>query len=100
MDLEKYYKKFNFPAATTFLKQLKNEEIKVTKKEVDDFIKSRTEQQQTTITSEKKNLGNSCLLPLYKWISLTYLSILETIKDINIYYVLLTYIVERYGRIK
>ena len=45
MDLEKYYKKFNFPAATTFLKQLKNEEIQVTKKEVHDFIKSRTEQQ-------------------------------------------------------
>jgi hypothetical protein len=75
MDLEKYYKKYNFPAATTFLKQLKNEEIKVTKKEVEDFIKSRTEQQQTTITSEKK-------------------------KDLNIYYVLLMYIVERYGRIK
>ena len=54
MNLEKYYKKYNFPAATTFLKQLKNEEIKVTKKEVDDFIKSRTEQQQTTIKGEKK----------------------------------------------
>ena len=53
-DLEKYYKKFNFPAATTFLKLLKNEDIKVTKKEVDDFIKSRTEQQQTTIKGEKK----------------------------------------------
>ena len=54
MDLEKYYKKFNFPAASTFLKQLKNEGVKVTKKEVDDFIKSRTEQQQTKIQVEKK----------------------------------------------
>lgn len=58
MDLEKYYKKFNFPAASTFLKQLKNEGLKVTKKEVDDFIKSKSEQQQTTITSvKKKDLG-------------------------------------------
>jgi hypothetical protein len=54
MDLEKYYKKYNFPAASTFLKQLKNEDIKVTKQQVDDFIKSRTEQQQTTIKAVKK----------------------------------------------
>ena len=58
MDLEKYYKKYNYPAASTFLKQLKNEDIKVTKQQVDDFIKSRTEQQQTTITAvKKKDLG-------------------------------------------
>ena len=31
-DLEKYYKKFNFPVTTTFLKKLKGEDIKVTKK--------------------------------------------------------------------
>ncbi len=36
-DLEKYYKKFNFPAATTFSKKLKGEDVKVTKKEVDDL---------------------------------------------------------------
>ena len=54
MDLEKYYKKYNFPAASTFLKQLKNEDIKVTKQQVDDFIKNRVEQQQTTIKAEKK----------------------------------------------
>ena len=40
-DLEKYYKKFNFPAASTFLIKLKGEDIKVTKKEVDEFIASR-----------------------------------------------------------
>jgi hypothetical protein len=54
MDLEKYYKKYNFPAASTFLKQLKNEDIKVTKQQVDEFIKGRVEQQQTTIKAEKK----------------------------------------------
>ena len=53
-DLEKYYKKFNFPAATTFLKKLKGEDVTVTKKEVDEFIASRVEQQQTTIKAEKK----------------------------------------------
>jgi len=53
-DLEKYYKKFNFPAATTFLKKLKGEDIKVTKKEVDEFIASRVEQQQTNMKAEKK----------------------------------------------
>ena len=53
-DLEKYYKKFNFPAASTFLKKLKGEDIKVTKKEVDEFIASRVEQQQTNMKAEKK----------------------------------------------
>jgi hypothetical protein len=27
MDLEKYYKKYNFPASSTLIKQLKNEGI-------------------------------------------------------------------------
>ena len=58
MDLEKYYIKFNYPASSTFLKLLKNEGLKYTKNEVDDFISHRTEQQQTTITTEKrKDLG-------------------------------------------
>ena len=47
MDLEKYYKKYNFPASSTFVKQLKNEGIKITKKEVDTFLATRVEQQQT-----------------------------------------------------
>ena len=54
MNLEDYYKKFNFPASSTFLKQLKNEGLKYTKDEVDKFIKGKTEQQQTTIKTEKK----------------------------------------------
>jgi len=54
MNLEKYYKKFNYPAASTFWIKLKGEDIKVTKKEVDEFISSRVEQQQTTIKAEKK----------------------------------------------
>ncbi len=54
MNLEKYYKKFNFPATSTFWIKLKSEDIKVTKKEVDTFIASRVEQQQTTIKAEKK----------------------------------------------
>jgi hypothetical protein len=58
MDLEKYYKKYNFPASSTFVKQLKNEGIKITKKEVDTFLATRVEQQQTIITNErKKTLG-------------------------------------------
>ena len=78
MNLEKYYKKYNFPAATTFLKQLKNEEIKVTKKEVDDFIKSRTEQQQTTIKGEKKkDLGK---LVAYSPLSLIQMDIFDLSK--------------------
>lgn len=58
MDFDKYYKQFNYPASSTFLKLLKAEGLKVTKQQVDDYIKSRTEQQQTTITSvKKKDLG-------------------------------------------
>jgi hypothetical protein len=47
MDLEKYYKKYNFPASSTFIKQLKNEGIKTTKQEIDEFIGKRVEQQKT-----------------------------------------------------
>jgi hypothetical protein len=54
MNLEDYYKKFNFPASSTFLKLLKNEGLKYTKDEVDKFIKGKTEQQQTTIKTEKR----------------------------------------------
>ena len=58
MNLEQLYVKFNFPASSTFLKLLKNEGLKYTKKDVDDFISHRTEQQQTTIKTEKrKDLG-------------------------------------------
>ena len=58
MDLEKYYKKYNFPASSTFVKQLKNEGIKITKKEIDEFIGKRVEQQKTIIKNErKKTLG-------------------------------------------
>jgi hypothetical protein len=55
-DLEKYYKQFNFPASSTFVKQLKNAGFKITKKEIDDFLASRVEQQQTTIQSNRKKL--------------------------------------------
>jgi hypothetical protein len=55
-DLEKYYEQFNFPASSTFVKQLKNEGIKITKKEIDDFLASRVEQQQTTIQPNRKKL--------------------------------------------
>ncbi len=54
MNLEKLYVKFNFPASSSFLKQLKNKGLKYTKKEIDDFISQKTEQQQTTIKTEKK----------------------------------------------
>jgi hypothetical protein len=58
MDLEKYYKKYNFPASSTLVKQLKNEGIKTTKKEIDEFINNRVEQQKTVINNErKKTLG-------------------------------------------
>jgi len=58
MDLEKYYKKYNFPASSTFVKQLKNEGIKTTKQEIDKFISNRVEQQKTIIKNErKKTLG-------------------------------------------
>ena len=56
IDLEKYYEQFNFPASSTFVKQLKNEGIKITKKEIDDFLASRVEQQQTTIQPNRKKL--------------------------------------------
>ncbi len=54
MSVETLYKKFDFPASSTFLKQLKNEGLKYTKDEVDKFIKGKTEQQQTTIKTEKR----------------------------------------------
>jgi hypothetical protein len=53
-DLEKYYKKYNFPASSTFVKHLKNEGIKTTKKEIDEFIGTRVEQQKTVINNERK----------------------------------------------
>jgi len=56
IDLEKYYEQFNFPASSTFVKQLKNAGIKITKKEIDDFLASRVEQQQTTIQPNRKKL--------------------------------------------
>ena len=56
IDLEKYYKQFNFPASSTFVKQLKNAGFKITKKEIDDFLAGRVEQQQTTIQSNRKKL--------------------------------------------
>ena len=37
MELETLYKKFNFPASSTFLKLLKKEGLKYTKDEVDKF---------------------------------------------------------------
>ncbi len=59
MNLEDYNKRFNFPAASTFLKLLKNEGLKYTKDEADKLVKGKTEQQQTTIKTEKrKDLGN------------------------------------------
>ena len=74
-DLEKYYKKFNFPAATTFLKKLKGEDVTVTKKEVDEFIASRVEQQQTTIKAEKKR--NSGRIVAYYPLSLIQMDIFD-----------------------
>jgi transposase InsO family protein len=55
IDLEKYYKQFNFPASSTFLKQLKLQGIQKTKKEIDEFLANRVEQQQTTIQSNRKS---------------------------------------------
>ena len=58
MDLETLYVKFNFLPSSTFLKPLKNEGLKYNKDEIDKFIKGKTEQQQTTIKTEKrKDLG-------------------------------------------
>jgi alpha-D-ribose 1-methylphosphonate 5-triphosphate diphosphatase PhnM len=66
IDLEKYYEQFNFPASSTFVKQLKNKGIKITKKEIDDFLTKRVEQQQTTIQpNRKKLLGKIVAYRLY-----------------------------------
>ncbi len=54
MNLEQSYVTFNFPASSTFSKLLKNEDLKYTKNEIDDFISQKSEQQQTTIKTEKK----------------------------------------------
>ena len=54
MDLETLYVKFNISASSTFLKLLKNEWIKYNRKNVDGFISHRTEQQKTTIKTEKR----------------------------------------------
>ena len=54
MNLDQLYKKFNFPASSTFLKLLKNEGLKYNKDEVDKFIKGKTEQQKTTIKTEEE----------------------------------------------
>ena len=75
MNLEKYYKKFNYPAASTFWIKLKGEDMKVTKKEVDDFIPSRVEQQQTTIKAEKKR--NSGRIVAYYPLSLIQMDIFD-----------------------
>ena len=67
MNLEQLHVKFNFPASSTFLKLLKNARLKYTKDEVDKFIKGKTEQQQTTIKTEKrKDLGK--LIAYYPFI--------------------------------
>jgi len=56
---EKYYKKFNFPAASTFFIKLKGEDLdrKVTKKEVDNFLSSRVEQQPTPTEQTTFSVG-------------------------------------------
>jgi hypothetical protein len=73
MDLEKYYKKYNFPASSTLIKQLKNEGIKTTKKEIDEFINNRVEQQKTVINNErKKTLGK---IVAYRQLSLVQMDI-------------------------
>ena len=41
MELETLYKKFNFPASSTFLKLLKNEGLKYTKDEVNNALKKK-----------------------------------------------------------
>ena len=78
MQLEDYYKKYNFPASSTFLKLLKNEGLKYTKDEVDKFIKGKSEQQQTTIKTEKrKDLGK---LVAYYPLSLIQMDIFDLAK--------------------
>ena len=97
MNLEQLYVKYNFPASSTFLKLLKNEGIKYNKDEIDKFIKGKTEQQQTTIKTEKrKDLGK--IVSFYP-LSLVQIDIYDLakyyrdnqgpFKDINIFYVLL-----------
>jgi hypothetical protein len=44
MDLETLYKTFNLPASNKIFKLLKNQGLKYTKDEVDNFIKGKTEQ--------------------------------------------------------
>mmetsp|Transcript_86045 Transcript_86045/g.229628 ORF Transcript_86045/g.229628 Transcript_86045/m.229628 type:complete len:170 (+) Transcript_86045:287-796(+) len=58
MDLEVYYKKYNYPSPSKFLSLLKGDGIKVTKKEIDEFLNPKTEQQQVkVIKKSRKNLG-------------------------------------------
>ena len=76
--LEKYYKQFNFPASSTFLKKLKQQGIKTTKKEIDDFLATRVEQQQTTIqTNRKDTLGK---IVAYRPLSLIQMDIFDMSK--------------------
>lgn len=78
IDLEKYYNQFNFPASSTFLKQLKNEGIKVTKNDIDDFLSTRVEQQQTSVKHERKRkLGK---IVAYRPLSLIQMDIFDLAK--------------------
>ena len=78
IDLEKYYNQFNFPASSTFLKQLKNEGIKVTKNDIDDFLSTRVEQQQTSVKHERKRkLGK---IVTYRPLSLIQMDIFDLAK--------------------
>ena len=78
MNLEKYYNQFNFPASSTFLKQLKNEGIKVTKNDIDDFLSTRVEQQQTSVKHERKRkLGK---IVAYRPLSLIQMDIFDLAK--------------------
>ena len=76
----------------------------IPKKDVDNFISHRTEQQQTTIKTEKrKDLGKIVSffqLSLVQMDIYDQANIIEIIKDINIFYVLPMYIVEKYGLTK
>jgi len=75
LELEKYYKQFNFPASSTFLKKLNQQGIKTTKKEIDDFLATRVEQQQTTIqTNRKDTLGK---IVAYRPLSLIQMDIFD-----------------------
>ena len=76
----------------------------IPEKNVDNFISHRTEQQQTTIKTEKrKDLGKIVSffqLSLVQMDIYDQANIIEIIKDINIFYVLPMYIVEKYGPTK